>query len=75
MQVEVSRLAQGNGTDGPGGSSNQTRKLGPHGLTDLFDAGYENGVALWDSTDGTAWPRRARCRKHCLKPNTARTPT
>jgi len=41
--VEVSRLAMGSGTDGVGGSSNQTRKLGlqvaivareytPHGL-------------------------------------------
>src|ERR1022692_3306029 len=40
MQVEVSRLAQGSGTDGAGGSSNQTRKLGLRGLAELFDAAY-----------------------------------
>jgi aryl-alcohol dehydrogenase-like predicted oxidoreductase len=51
MKVEVSRLAQGSGTDGSGGSSNQTRKLGLRGLADLFDAGYDNGVTLWDSAD------------------------
>src|SRR5579871_2527096 len=51
MKVPVSRLAQGSGTDGVGGSSNQTRKLGLHGLADLFDAAYDNGVTLWDSAD------------------------
>ena len=51
MQVEVSRLAQGSGTDGSGGSSNQTRKLGLRGLAELFDAGYDNGITLWDSAD------------------------
>ncbi len=51
MQVEVSRLAQGSGTDGVGGSSNQTRKLGMRGLAELFDAAYDNGVTLWDSAD------------------------
>src|SRR5580698_211615 len=51
MQVEVSRLAQGSGTDGVGGSSNQTRKLGMRGLAELFDAAYDNGVTLWDSSD------------------------
>ena len=40
MKVEVSRLAQGSGTDGVGGSSNQTRKLGMNGLANLFDAEY-----------------------------------
>lgn len=50
-QVEVSRLAQGTGTDGVGGSSNQTRKLGMRGLADLFIAGYDNGLMLWDSAD------------------------
>ncbi len=50
-QVEVSRLAQGTGTDGVGGSSNQTRKLGMKGLADLFIAGYDNGLMLWDSAD------------------------
>jgi len=51
MQVEVSRLAQGSGTDGVGGSSNQTRKLGLNGLAELFEAGYDNGVTFWDSAD------------------------
>jgi 1-deoxyxylulose-5-phosphate synthase len=51
MQVEVSRLAQGSGTNGVGGSSNQTRKLGLRGLAGLFDAAYDNGITLWDSAD------------------------
>lgn len=49
--VEVSRLAMGTGTDGVGGSSNQTRKLGMAGLTNLFDAAYDQGVTFWDSAD------------------------
>jgi 1-deoxyxylulose-5-phosphate synthase len=51
MKVEVSRLAQGSGTNGVGGSSNQTRKLGIKGLADLFDAAYDQGVTFWDSAD------------------------
>jgi aryl-alcohol dehydrogenase-like predicted oxidoreductase len=51
MGVEVSRLAMGSGTNGGGGSSNQTRKLGLRGLADLFKAGYEQGVTFWDSAD------------------------
>src|SRR3974390_744901 len=51
MGVEVSRLAQGSGTNGVGGSSNQTRKLGTQGLADLFHAGYDNGITFWDSAD------------------------
>ncbi len=51
MRVEVSRLAQGSGTNGVGGSSNQTRQLGLKGLADLFDAAYDNGVTFWDSAD------------------------
>jgi predicted aldo/keto reductase-like oxidoreductase len=34
-----------------GGSSNQTRKLGLHGLADLYRAAYDNGITLWDSAD------------------------
>src|SRR5258708_9304760 len=49
--VEVSRLAMGTGTDGVGGSSNQTRKLGMTGLANLFDAAYDQGVTFWDSAD------------------------
>jgi predicted aldo/keto reductase-like oxidoreductase len=51
MKVEVSRLAMGTGTSGWGGSSNQTRKLGLHGLADLLYAGYDQGVSFWDSAD------------------------
>lgn len=51
MKVEVSRLAQGSGTNGVGGSSNQTRKLGLKGLAELFDAAYDNGITFWDSAD------------------------
>jgi aryl-alcohol dehydrogenase-like predicted oxidoreductase len=49
--VELSRLAMGTGTDGVGGSSNQTRKLGLTGLANLFDAAYDQGVTFWDSAD------------------------
>jgi aryl-alcohol dehydrogenase-like predicted oxidoreductase len=51
MKVEVSRLAQGSGTNGVGGSSNQTRKLGVQGLADLFKAAYDQGVTFWDCAD------------------------
>ncbi|HLJ50130.1 MAG TPA: aldo/keto reductase [Bryobacteraceae bacterium] len=50
-KIEVSRLAMGSGTNGVGGSSNQTRKLGTQGLADLFRAGYDQGVTFWDSAD------------------------
>jgi aryl-alcohol dehydrogenase-like predicted oxidoreductase len=49
--VELSRLAMGTGTDGVGGSSNQTRKLGMAGLANLFAAAYDQGVTFWDSAD------------------------
>jgi len=49
--VEVSRLAIGTGTNGYGGSSNQSRKLGLRGLADLLVAGFEQGVTFWDSAD------------------------
>jgi aryl-alcohol dehydrogenase-like predicted oxidoreductase len=51
MKIELSRLAQGTGTNGVGGSSNQTRQLGLGGLADLFHAAYDNGVTFWDSAD------------------------
>jgi 1-deoxyxylulose-5-phosphate synthase len=51
MKVEVSRLAQGSGTNGVGGSSNQTRKLGVNGLADLYNAAYDQGVTFWDCAD------------------------
>jgi aryl-alcohol dehydrogenase-like predicted oxidoreductase len=51
MKVPCSRLAMGTGTNGVGGSSNQTRKLGLHGLADLLDSAYDQGVTFWDSAD------------------------
>jgi 1-deoxyxylulose-5-phosphate synthase len=51
MKVELSRLAMGTGTNGSGGSSNQTKKLGVAGLADLFRAGYDQGVTFWDTAD------------------------
>lgn len=51
MGVELSRLAMGTGTNGVGGSSNQTKKLGVDGVADLFRAAFDNGVTFWDSAD------------------------
>src|SRR5947207_13804926 len=51
MGVEFSRLAMGTGTNGSGGSSNQTRKLGLAGVADLFRAGFNEGVTFWDAAD------------------------
>ncbi len=50
-KIELSRLAMGTGTNGVGGSSNQTRQLGLRGLADLFKAGYDHGVTFFDSAD------------------------
>src|SRR5271166_5686943 len=50
-KVELSRLGQGSGTNGVGGSSNQTRKLGFNGLAELYRACYDNGITFWDSAD------------------------
>ncbi|MCL4402856.1 MAG: aldo/keto reductase [Acidobacteria bacterium] len=50
-KIEVSRLAQASGTNGVGGSSNQTRKLGLKGMADLFKAAYDQGITLWDCAD------------------------
>jgi aryl-alcohol dehydrogenase-like predicted oxidoreductase len=49
--VEVSRMAMGTGTNGGGGESNQTRKLGIKGLADLLHAAYDEGITFWDSAD------------------------
>ena len=51
-KIKVSRLAMGTGTIGRGRSSNQMRKLGAEGLSDLFWYGYDNGLFFWDSADG-----------------------
>jgi aryl-alcohol dehydrogenase-like predicted oxidoreductase len=51
MKVPVTRLAVGTGTNGVGGSSNQTRKLGLGGLADLLQAAWDRGIRFWDSAD------------------------
>ncbi|MBA3975372.1 MAG: aldo/keto reductase [Candidatus Solibacter sp.] len=50
-KVKVSRLAMGTGTNGGGGSSNQTKRLGLKGMGDLFRAAHDNGVFFWDCAD------------------------
>ena len=50
--LRTSRLAMGTGTSGFRGASNQTRKLGVRGLTDLYRYGFDNGVTFWDTADG-----------------------
>jgi predicted aldo/keto reductase-like oxidoreductase len=47
-----SRLAMGTGTSGFRGSSNQTRKLGVGGITELYQFGFDNGLTFWDTADG-----------------------
>lgn len=49
--VELSRLAMGTGTNGSGGSSNQTKKMGIQGMADLFKAALDQGVNFWDAAD------------------------
>jgi 1-deoxyxylulose-5-phosphate synthase len=51
MKVEMSRLALGTGTNGGGGSSNQTKQMGVQGLADLFKAAFDQGLNFWDSAD------------------------
>lgn len=50
-KIQLSRLAMGTGTNGVGGSSNQTKKLGVQGLADLFRAGYDQGLNFFDAAD------------------------
>jgi diketogulonate reductase-like aldo/keto reductase len=49
--IRVSRLAQGTGTHGFGGSSNQSRQLGFSGLAELLRAGVDQGLTFWDLAD------------------------
>ncbi len=49
--IETSRMAMGTGTNGYGGSSNQSRQLGIKGLSDLLVAAYDEGINFWDSAD------------------------
>ena len=50
-KIEISRMAMGTGTSGSNGSSNQTRKLGYHGVAELFRAAFDQGINFWDSAD------------------------
>lgn len=50
-KVKVSRLAMGSGTNGVGGSSNQTKKLGVDGFSKLLKMAYDNGVFFWEAAD------------------------
>ena len=49
--IEISRMAVGTGTSGWRGSSNQTRRLGIKGLSDLLRAAYDEGINFWDAAD------------------------
>jgi aryl-alcohol dehydrogenase-like predicted oxidoreductase len=49
--IQVSRLAQGTGTNGFGKASNQTRKLGLVGFAELLRAGVDQGIRFWDLAD------------------------
>ncbi len=51
MKIPVTRLAMGTGTNGVGGSSNQTRQLGLGGVADLLQDAFDQGVTFWDSAD------------------------
>lgn len=50
-KIKLSRLAMGTGTNGGGGSSNQTKKLGLGGVSNMMRAAYDNGINFWDSAD------------------------
>jgi 1-deoxyxylulose-5-phosphate synthase len=49
--IKVSRIAIGTGSNGWGGSSNQTRLMGIKGLAKLMQHAYDRGVTFWDSAD------------------------
>jgi 1-deoxyxylulose-5-phosphate synthase len=49
--IQVTRLAQGTGTNGVNKRSNQIRTMGDAGLADLLVRGVDNGVRFWDLAD------------------------
>ena len=49
--IEMSRMAMGTGTNGYGGSSDQTRRLGIKGIADLLQAAFDDGINFWDTAD------------------------
>lgn len=52
QKIRISRMAVGTGTYGGGRSSNQMRKLGAHGVADMWWDAFDNGVFFWDTADG-----------------------
>lgn len=50
-KIKLSRLAMGTGTNGGGGSSNQTKKLGLEGVSNMMRTAFDNGINFWDSAD------------------------
>ena len=50
-EIAMSRMAMGTGTNGSGGSSNQTRQLGIKGMSDMLRAAFDSGINFWDSAD------------------------
>ena len=49
--IEMSRMAMGTGTNGYGGSSDQTRQLGIKGLSDMLRAVFDEGINFWETAD------------------------
>jgi aryl-alcohol dehydrogenase-like predicted oxidoreductase len=49
--LQVTRLAQGTGTNGVNKSSNQIRRMGDAGLSELLVRGVDNGIHFWDLAD------------------------
>jgi aryl-alcohol dehydrogenase-like predicted oxidoreductase len=49
--IEMSRMAMGTGTNGYGGASDQTRRLGIKGVSDLLRAGFDEGINFWETAD------------------------
>ncbi len=63
--IEVSRLCIGTGTNGWGGSSNQTR-LGFDRCVHLLRYAYERGITFWDSADQYGSHRHVREALHAV---------
>ena len=60
--IQVTRLAQGTGTNGVNKSSNQIRTMGDKGLADLLVRGVDNGVHFWDLADQVRQPPAREAR-------------
>ncbi|MDF1573816.1 MAG: aldo/keto reductase [Bacteroidales bacterium] len=49
--IKMSRMAMGTGTNGYGGASDQTRRLGIKGVADLLRAAFDDGINFWETAD------------------------